>query len=66
MAPVVLIRPVWYRGGLGAASFDTLDAGQALYGREPDAWGAYFIEPDGRLIHLFDTPCTSLPTAANV
>ena len=66
MAPVVQIRPVWYRKGVGAASFDTVESGQAFYGREPDAWGACLVEPDGWLIHLFDTPCASLPAAANV
>ena len=66
MASIVITRPVWYREGVGAASFDTVDAGQTLYGRMPDAWGAYLVESDGWLIHLFDTPCASLPTAANV
>ena len=66
LAPIVLTRPVWYRIGVGAASFDTVDAGQALYGRPPDAWSAFLREPDGWLVYLFDTHCASLPAAANV
>jgi hypothetical protein len=66
VSPVVTVRPVWYREGVGAASFDSVAAGKALYGRGPDAWGAYMIEPNGKLVHLFDTPVSSiLAHAAN-
>ena len=60
MRPVVLTRPVWYREGFGAASFDTVDSGRELYGRDPDAWGVFLVESDGWLVHLFDTPVKSL------
>jgi hypothetical protein len=66
MAPVVEIRPVSYREGVGAASFDTVDSGKVLYGRLPNAWGFFSVVEDDRLIHLFDTPCSSLPAAANI
>jgi hypothetical protein len=62
MAPVVVVRPTWYREGFGAATFDSVESGQALYGRLNDAWRTFLREPDGWLIHLFDTPVSSLPT----
>jgi hypothetical protein len=47
------------------ASFDCVEAGQLMHGRDPDAGGVCLIESDSRLIHLFDTPRASLRTAAN-
>jgi hypothetical protein len=59
----VVCRPVWHPDDHAAVSHETIEHGEAIYGRGPDAWGAYFIEPDGRLKHLFDTPADSLPAA---
>nr|DAK77258.1 MAG TPA: hypothetical protein [Caudoviricetes sp.] len=58
----MVTRPVWYRPGVGAASFDTVEAGEALHHRAPDAWGTYILEHDGRLVHVFDTPVSTLPS----
>jgi hypothetical protein len=61
VAPIIQIRPVWYFEKRAAVSYDSFDEGMGVQGRAPDAWGTYFIEADGRLVHLFDTPCVSLP-----
>jgi len=63
MDSIVAMRPVWYPDDSCAVSYASVAEGHAIYGRTPDAWGAYMIEPDGRLVHLFDTPCNSLPAA---
>lgn len=50
-------RPVWYPDDDCAVSYESVAEGQAIYGRGPDAWGLYLVESDGRLTHIFDTPC---------
>ncbi len=65
MVPIVVNRPVWYLAG-GAAFFDSVAAGEAMHHRPCDALGTYLIEPNGWLVHLFDTPVTALPAEANV
>jgi hypothetical protein len=59
MAPIVKTRPVWYPDDESAVSHESVAVGEAAYGRPPDAWGLYLIEPDGRLTHLFDTLSSS-------
>lgn len=61
MSPVVTLRPVWYPDNASAVSYDTVVPGYAIYGRGPDAWGAFMIEPNGKLTHLFDTPASAMP-----
>jgi hypothetical protein len=56
VAQVVTTRPVWYPDAHSAVSFDSVAAGQASFGRAPDASGIYMVAPGGRLVHLFDAP----------
>jgi hypothetical protein len=65
MAPIVTTRPVWYPDEAFAVSYDTVEEGTAVWGKGPDAWGLYMIEPGGKLTHLFDTICSTI-TAANL
>lgn len=62
---MIATRPVWYFDDHNAVSHESVTVGEALHGRAPDAWRVFFIEPDGRLVLLFDTPCSSLPAEWN-
>lgn len=58
-----LVRPVWYPSDTGAVSFATEDEGQAVYHREPDAYGVYELQWGGAMDNLVDCPTRAAATS---